>query len=381
MIKLAYLSGTRADFGLIENTLKALDADTAIDLTVIATGQHMDARFGETYKDIEASGLMLQCLPQQPLTGADGMEMAQSIAQQTSEITTALAALKPDLLLVLGDRGEMLAAAIAGLYLGIPCAHFHGGERSGTVDDQIRQAITTLAHIHLPATPKAQERLITLGEMPQNIHMLGAPGLDHIRTVSPDSTIRTRMDLAADSTVFTVLFHPVVQDADKAAAQARTLIDALKLLPAEVVVFAPNSDSGSAAISDVYYQARQALAQSVDHHAKFHWITHLQRDDYLSLLATSAALVGNSSSGIIEAASLQTPTVNLGDRQNMRERNPSVFDADITPAAIAQAIDAACAYSGPFTNVYDQGGCAEQIVACVKNLLLDASVLKKTFSF
>lgn len=381
MIKLAYLSGTRADFGLIENTLKVLDADSEIDLTVIATGQHMDARYGETYKDIEASGLMLQCLPQQPLSGVDGAEMAQSIAQQTSEITTALAALKPDLLLVLGDRGEMLAAAIAGLYLGIPCAHFHGGERSGTVDDQIRQSITTLAHIHFPATPKAQERLIALGEMPQSIHMLGAPGLDHIRTVSPDPTIRTRLGLAADSTVFTVLFHPVVQDADKAAAQARTLIDALKFRPAEVVVFAPNSDSGSAAISDVYYQARQALAQSTDNHAKLHWITHLQRDDYLSLLAVSAALVGNSSSGITEAASVQTPTVNVGDRQNMRERNPSVFDADIIPVAIAKAIDAACAYSGPFTNVYDQGGCAEQIVACVKKLPLDASILKKTFSF
>ena len=285
------------------------------------------------------------------------------------------------LLLVLGDRGEMLAGAIAALYMGIPCAHFHGGERSGTVDDQIRQAITALAHVHFPATPKAKERLIALGEIPQSIHMLGAPGLDYIRRVAPDPAIRARMGLGAEIPVFTVLFHPVVQDAHLAAVQAETLIGALKQLPAEVVVFAPNSDSGSAAISDVYHHARQALAQTKDHSAKFHWITHLQRDDYLSLLATSTALLGNSSSGIIEAASLGTPTVNLGDRQNMRERNPSVFDAAITGPAIAQAIVDAMRYDGPFTNVYDQGGCADQIATCIKQLSLDAAVLKKSLSF
>lgn len=381
MIKLVYVSGTRADFGLIEDTLAALSADSDIDLTVLATGQHMDAKFGDTWKDIAASGLSLHCLLQQPLMGSGGQEMARSVAQQTAEITTALAAIKPDLLLVLGDRGEMLAGAIAALYLGIPCAHFHGGERSGTVDDQIRQAISALAHIHFPATPNAEERLVALGEMPQNIYMLGAPGLDYIHRVAPDPTIRARMGLGADSPVFTVLFHPVVQDTHLAAAQAETLIDALKQLPAEVVVFAPNSDSGSAAILDVYHHARKALAQTTGHPAQFHWITHLQRDDYLSLLATSTALVGNSSSGITEAASLGTPTVNLGDRQNMRERNPSVFDAPITGPAIAQAIAAAMRYDGPFTNVYDQGRCAEQIVSCVKQLSLDAAVLKKSFSF
>lgn len=381
MTKLVYVSGTRADFGLIEDTLLALNADSGIDLTVLATGQHMDAKFGDTWKDIAASGLSLHCLPQQPLLGSGGQEMAQSVAQQIAEITTALTEIKPDLLLVLGDRGEMLAGAIAALYMGIPCAHFHGGERSGTVDDQIRQAITALVHIHFPATPNAKERLVALGEIPQNIHMLGAPGLDCIRHFTPDPTIRARVGLGADSPVFTVLFHPVVQDAHLAEAQAETLIDALKYLPAEVVVLAPNSDSGSAAISDAYQYARQTLAQTTDHPAKFHWITHLQRDDYLSLLATSTALLGNSSSGIIEAASLGTPTVNLGDRQNMRERNPSVFDAPIAGPAIEQAIAQALRYDGPFTNVYDQGGCAEQIVACVKQLTLDAAVLKKTFSF
>ena len=382
MRRIAYLTGTRADFGLMAETLRAIDADPDLDLTLIVTGQHLAAEHGYTAREVAESGFDHLLLPPVAMPGEDGMEMAIGVAEQMRHISDALHSRPFDLLLLLGDRGEMLAAAWAALFLGIPCAHFHGGERSGTVDDPMRQAITGLCQYHFPATPGAQQRLIRMGEVEESIFLLGAPGLDAIRTFTPDQTLCERLGLTGAGPLLSVLFHPVVQDMDQAAGQADVLIDRIARMEGQAVVFAPNSDAGSAAIRDFYAVARarheSAAADSLMH---FHWLTHLSRDDYLSLIAHSDLLIGNSSSGIIEAASLGTPTVNIGDRQAMRERNASVFDCAISPEAIDRAIESALAFAGPFTNIYDQGGCAPRIAACLKQLPLSPAQKKKKFSY
>ena len=382
MRRIAYLTGTRADFGLMAETLHAIDAHPHFDLILLVTGQHLAVEHGLTAREVIDSGLRHTLLPAVPMTGHDGVEMASSVTEQMGHIVNALHSLSPDIVLLLGDRGEMLAGAWASLLLGIPCAHFHGGERSGTVDDPMRQAVTALCQYHFPATPGARHRLIQAGEIEESIFLLGAPGLDALRNFTPDPGVLSRFGPAGERPLFSVLFHPVVQDADQAAVQASILIDEIARIGGRAVVFAPNSDAGSAAIRHFYANAQSRyIRPDSEYPTHFHWVKHLSRGDYLSLVAQSDVLVGNSSSGIIEAASLNTPTVNIGDRQLMRERNTSVFDCEIAPQAIRQALASALAFRGPFENIYDRGGCASQIVDCLMKLTLRPVAIKKKFRY
>ena len=379
--RIVYISGTRADFGLMALSLKALEADPKLQIEVLATGQHLDPAYGDTLADIRASGLDVTPLDPISLAGESGAEMADALSAQMRQLTAMLQERRPDLVLLLGDRGEMVAAGLAAVFLGLPVAHFHGGERSGTVDDQLRQAITALAHFHFPPTPGARDRLLRMGERPERISLMGAPGIDEIRGFSADPTLRARMGIATDEPLTTVLFHPVVQDATQAGDQAGLLIETLlRVRAGRLVVLAPNSDAGSAGIGQSYRAVRDRLAGSAEAD-RFIWLTHLPRADYLSLVATSDLLIGNSSSGVIEAASLQTPAVNLGDRQTARERNDSTFDCTITAEGITAAIASAEAYRGGFENVYDQGGCANRIAATIRALPLSPDILKKSFAY
>ncbi len=381
-LRLAFVSGTRADFGLMKQSLLALHADTEISLEIVATAQHLERQYGETMKDIVDSGLATVTLDDVEMKGTSGSEMARAVAAQTQHLTAYLDDNRPDLLLLLGDRGEMLAAGLAAVFLGVPVAHFHGGDRSGTVDDQLRQAITSLSHYHFPATPGAKSRLLRMGEVETHIHMLGAPGLDEIREFTPDNNLYTLLGIDPHGSLATVLFHPVVQDADLASTQAETLVETLAdSFEGTVVVLAPNSDAGSAQIATYYQAARTQLARKTASKAKFVWVTHLPRKSFLSLVAFSDVLVGNSSAGIIEAASLHTAVVNIGDRQNGRERNDSVFDCEITSSAITNALTQALAYKGVFGNLFDQGGCAERLPNVIKSLDLSSTILKKTFTY
>lgn len=377
-----YLTGSRADFGLMERALRAIHVAPDLTLDILATGQQLSEKHGLTVCDAEATGMPVRRLEAVPMEGTDGLEMGQSVALQMHAITAALAANRPDLLIVLGDRGEMVAGALAAVFLGIPIAHFHGGERSGTVDDQLRRAISAVAQFHFPATPGARERLLAMGELDDHVFQLGAPGLDAIRDFVPEppQSLRAAMRLAPEGRLITCVYHPVVQDADLAACQVRALLDALAAQDADVVVMAPNSDAGSAEIAAVYQNARQQ-APRLDRPARLHFLTHLKRDRYLSLLAASDLLVGNSSSGIIEAASLSTAVVNVGDRQAHRERGPSVFDCLPEVNAIVKAIDAALAYDGPFHNVYDGGGVAERLPRILSQLDLSRNIIKKRYTY
>ena len=379
-MKICYVSGTRADFGLMERTLRALDIEPTFDVSVLAMGQHLDPRYGNTIKDIEASGLSVHRLPALDMPGETGAEMGHVVATVMQQIIDHFSNDAPDLVLLLGDRGEMVAAGMACVFLGIVSAHFHGGDRSGTVDDQFRRVITSLAHYHFPANDAARDRLIAMGEDPLTIRTLGAPGLDGLTTFKADPNIEETLGIASDDRVATVVFHPVVQDAHDAANQAQTLIETLSDgFSGKVIVLAPNSDAGSAGIARYFETARETLAQA-NSNAQFVWLTHLARDNYLWLVQRSDVLVGNSSSGIIEAATLGTPVVNIGDRQNARDRNDSVFDAAVDKTAIAGALKLALSYDGNFDNQYDHGGCASRIVDVIKSLDLSRNVLKKNFS-
>jgi len=305
--------------------------------------------------------------------------MAQGIGEAVIGLTRALGEARPDLVVVIGDRGEMLAGAIAALHLGIPIVHLHGGERSGTVDEPVRHAITKLSHWHFVATEQSRERVVRMGERPDRVWITGAPSLDDLELhgARPRDEVLQALGLPAPSRFVLVLFHPVVQEMNDAARQtaamAQALRDAIGDSPTHIVWLAPNADAGSAAI----LEARDQMGGE-----RLHRVTHLPRPQYVAALRHADALVGNSSSGIIEAASFGTPVVNVGNRQRSRERNRNTIDCESERGAIAAAIKESLTHGRyPASNVYGDGKSGARITQLLATLPIEADLLDKVNTY
>jgi GDP/UDP-N,N'-diacetylbacillosamine 2-epimerase (hydrolysing) len=372
MRKVCYISGTRADFGLMRSTLTAIRDHADLGLSIIVTGMHLSPEHGDTVREIEAANLSIAAKVPVPLTPATGATMARNIGAMTTAFTDALERAQPDIVLLLGDRGEMLAGAIAGLHLNIPVAHIHGGELSGTVDEPVRHAISKLSHLHLTATAASRERLIRMGEAATNIHVTGAPGLDGLADESFGDrlTVARQHGLNTDRPYALMVYHPVLQEADTAGADARALLDALHKAGVQVLALMPNADGGSEAVRQVLTEARGQNAVTVR--------THLARPDFIAAMAHADLMIGNSSAGIIEAASFGTPVINVGRRQNLRERNANVRDIMAESAALNEAIGDALA-RGRFRveNVYGDGNTAARIADLLATTPLNAALMMK----
>jgi GDP/UDP-N,N'-diacetylbacillosamine 2-epimerase (hydrolysing) len=374
--KICYVTGTRADFGLMRDTLIAVRDMPELELSIVATGMHLSEKYGNTLADIEAAGLPVSAVVEIDFGDATGATMARNLGHMLVGFVDALERLKPDLVLVLGDRGEMLAAALAAVHLNIPVAHIHGGERSGTVDEPIRHAISKLAHFHMVATIDARERLIRMGERAADVYVTGAPGLDGIAALVVCSRQELMLEAGLDSSrlVALMVYHPVLQEAQTAIAGAAAILDALQTRGIQIVALKPNSDAGSDGI--------RALLEARRHEPDLRVVTHFPRASFVSWMATADLMIGNSSAGIIEAASFGTPVVNIGSRQNLRERNANVIDAPVDASAISVAVDQALA-SGRFEvrNVYGDGQAVARIVSLLRNLSLDSSILAKSNAY
>jgi GDP/UDP-N,N'-diacetylbacillosamine 2-epimerase (hydrolysing) len=370
--RIVYVSGTRADFGLMRRTLLAIREHERLQLGLCVTGMHLLPSYGETVREIEASGFDVVERIRVELDGTSGAMMARALAVQMDGMAKFFERSAPDLVLVLGDRGEMLAAAIAALHLNIPVAHIHGGELSGTVDEPVRHAISKLAHYHFASTVGARERLIRMGENPLHVFVTGAPGLDGLGDgiLADRHGLCRKYGLNPDEPIALVVFHPVVQDALDAGVQVRALLDALHDQGVQRLCLMPNSDAGGAAVRTELLAVAGAPGTSV--------LTHLPRDEYLVCLAAVDVLAGNSSSGIIEAASFGLPVVNVGDRQQGRERSGNVIDVPVSRESIGQAVARAVA-TGRMScgNVYGDGLAAGRIVEHLAGLPLDAGLLHK----
>ena len=377
--RIVYLTGTRADFGLMAGTLRGLHDQPGTQVSLLVTGMHLSAQFGMTVNEVEALGLPVAARIALNVDDRSQQGMAQAVGQAVTGIAQALADERPDLLLLLGDRGEMLAGAIAALHLAVPVAHLHGGERSGTVDEPMRHAITKLSHLHLVATEESRDRVVRMGELPRHIFVVGAPSLDDVvhRQQTPRGQVLDALGVPAGARYALVLFHPVVQEAAHAHAQVEALVAALRAevlgRGRHIVWLAPNADAGSAVIVE-------AMRRSGD--SRVHCVTHLPRARYLDAMACADVLVGNSSSGIIEAASLGTPVVNIGNRQRLRQRNANTLDCEGDAASIGSALALALerARFSP-GNVYGDGRSAGRIVALLAAVPLPASLLDKSNAY
>jgi GDP/UDP-N,N'-diacetylbacillosamine 2-epimerase (hydrolysing) len=375
MRKVLYVSGTRADFGLMVSTLQQIAAHPDLELQIAVTGMHLSSTYGLTVQEIEALGLLIVARVPTDVESRSTAAMARGIGEAVIGLTDAFAASQPDLVLVIGDRGEMLAGAIAALHLGIPVVHLHGGERSGTVDESVRHAITKLSHWHFVATEESRDRVIRMGERAEHVWITGAPSLDGMAAFGdlPRAEVLALLGLPPGACYVLVLFHPVVQEMNDAYAQTRALVDALqdKLAESEVHVvwLAPNADAGSAGI----LRALDTIALQ-----RLQRITHLERPHYLAALCHADVLLGNSSSGIIEAASFGTPVVNIGNRQRSRERNANIIDCEVDRGAIAAALDRALVH-GRYRpgNCYGEGRSGDLITQLLANLPMASDLLDK----
>lgn len=375
--RLAYLTGTRADFGLMEPILQALAESPVLDLELVVTGMHLSDRFSRTEREIEESGLPIAARIAVPIDDDSGRGMGLAAGMVTCGMADYLAERPRDGLILLGDRGEMLAGATAALFAGVPIIHIAGGERSGSVDESIRHAISKLAHVHCVAAEDGVQRLIGMGEEPWRIHRVGAAGLAGLNELAsvPQAELAARYRFDPAKPFAVLLFHPVVQDADKAGDQWRAIFAALEPAGVQVLVLMPNADHGTGAI--------RAAIDEVIAQGRAIGIAHMPRADYASALRNAAFLIGNSSSGIIEAATFGTPVVNVGDRQHGRLRSANVFDCPCEVLAIAAAIAEAKNFNASgLVNVYGEASADRRICNLLEQLdLADPTLRKKIMPY
>jgi UDP-hydrolysing UDP-N-acetyl-D-glucosamine 2-epimerase len=382
--KICVVTTSRADYGLLRGLLEAIRADSALRLQVIVSGMHLAPKFGRTWREIEAEGIKIDRKIRLRMTGGSSLANIKSICAGLNGFAKAFSELKPEIVVLLGDRFELLAPAICALMLRIPIAHIHGGELSeGAIDDSVRHAITKLASLHFAATEPYRRRIIQMGESPNRVFNFGAPGLDQLY----GSALLTRPQLERDlgfslqDPVALVTYHPATRDAGGAVAQVRCLVAAIKASGLKAVFTMANADAQGELINT---RLRVVCAQTP---GRFKWIPHLGHRRYLSCLEHLAVMVGNSSSGLIEAPSFRLPVVNIGDRQRGRVRAANVIDVPCSQAAILRGIKRAIsprfrASLRGMRNPYDRfhnGSANERIKDALKHVSLSSDLLKKSF--
>lgn len=338
--KICVVTGTRAEYGLLYWLMKEIKADEELELQIVATGQHLSPEFGLTYKTIEADGFTIDAKVEMLLSSDTPVGTAKAVGLGTIGFADALDRLKPDILVLLGDRFEALSAAQAAMMLRIPVAHLHGGERTeGAIDEAIRHSITKMAQLHFVSEPEYRSRVIQLGEAPSRVFEVGAVGIDNIVRLPLLNleNLENQLGFSLGEKFFLLTYHPETQS-DKSPTEAiHILFDALDAFQDYKVIFTQaNSDAGGRIID--------ALVEkyAVENPCRVLSVKSLGQVRYLSAMKLCSAVVGNSSSGLLEAPVLYRPAVNIGDRQKGRKRYPSVIDCaedrDSIEAAIKRAV-------------------------------------------
>jgi UDP-hydrolysing UDP-N-acetyl-D-glucosamine 2-epimerase len=375
--RIGVVTTSRADYSHLYWPLRELAAHPDLDLGVFVVGPHLAPAFGETVRQIERDGFPIQARVECLLHSDTDTGMAKTIGVAILGLADALTAWRPDLLLLIADRYEMLAPAAVALALRIPIAHIEGGEVSqGAIDDQVRNALTKLAHIHFTSTETARHRVIAMGEEPWRVHRAGAPSLDHLRRsqLLKRHELEARLGLQMTSPSLLVAWHPVtiLRDTNR---EAEAFFDALAEIPGQLIFVYPNTDAGSIAL----IERTRALASA---RPATHVFISLDAVTYWSLLGNVNAMVGNSSSGIMEAASFGVPVVNVGLRQQGRERARNVIDVAAQREEILQGIQQALnpdwiASLAGMENPYGNGTAAETIARVLATVALDGILIKQ----
>ena len=381
--KICVVTGTRAEYGLLRPLIRRFHAAPKVDLQLVVTGMHLSPEFGLTYREIEKGGFTITRKVENLLSSDTPVGMAKATGLGMIGMADAFADLRPDLIVLLGDRFEILAAAVAALYARIPVAHVHGGETTeGAFDEGIRHAITKMAHFHFVAAEPYRRRVLQLGENPEHVQTVGALGIDGIRETKllNRSELEADLDFEMGESCLLITFHPVTLERDSAEAQIDALLSALRVLPetAHFLFTLPNADTDGRMI----IQKIQTFVAEMPKRAFA--ATSLGQLRYWSAMQHCAAVVGNSSSGLLEAPSFGMPTVNIGDRQKGRIAPESVLHCEPNAGSIQDAIFQALdpktrEKASQVENPMGDGQACERIFKSLMAADLSDKVLKKVF--
>ena len=330
MKKVCVITGYRSDYTKLKSVLKSIKSHNALQLQLVAFGAHLLEDCGNSIKDIVSDGYEITYTCNTTIAGDSPLVMSKSVGFAIVELSSALEQLKPDVVLIVGDRYEILSAAVAASIGNIPVAHIQGGEISGTIDETIRHAITKLSHVHFPSTELSKDRILRMGEDPSHVFNVGCPAVDYINDIgycakSELSSLAglSRTKLNEEAGDFLVIQHPVTTEFDKAAEQMTVTLEALQAVGVQTLLIYPNPDAGSTSmVRAIRRHARKYEKQNVIKGS----FKNLPFETYLNLLRYSECLVGNSSSGIREACMYNIPAINIGSRQNGRERTANIVD-------------------------------------------------------
>ena len=380
MKTIGVVSGSRADYGICRPVMKEIAAHPSLDLAVIATGMHLSEKFGMTINDFEADSIVVDHRVEMPLDTDGVADIAEAMGAGISGFSKLFATWRPDILVVTGDRFDMYAAALAALPFKVPMAHIHGGEVThGAIDDALRHSMTKLAHLHFVATEDSARRVRQLGEEPWRISVVGAPGLDNLHDISPASRsdIEAATGISLSEAPLLVTFHPVTLEFEQTREHIEELLGALEDARDPIIFTAPNADTAGTIIRD-------AIEHFVDTRKDACLVENLGTRNFFGLMKIAAAMVGNSSSGIIEAATFGLPVVNIGARQQGRFRARNVIDVDCRHDQINAAIGKAC---DPvfrdglrdMKNPYGNGHAADAIAAILDQTKFDQALVMKQF--
>ena len=378
--KICVVTGTRAEYGLLRWVIDGIHRASDLQLQIIATGMHLSPEFGFTYREIEKDGFYIDRKVEMILSSDTTVGLAKSMGLGLIGFGEALQQLQPDLMLVLGDRFELLSAAAAAMVARIPVAHLHGGEATeGVIDEPIRHSITKMSHLHFVAAEEYRKRVIQLGEHPSRVFLVGGLGIDNIKNLDllDRSAFESSIDFKLGPKNLLITFHPVTLEKETSAKQMAELLSALEFLKDTHLIFTmPNADTSGRVLFNL-------IDQFVDKHPHARSYTSLGQLRYLSCIQHVDGVVGNSSSGLIEVPSFSKGVINIGDRQRGRLKADSVIDCSPEENAITEALQRL--YSKEFQlnlknvrNPYGEGGASERVVHILKNASL-SSILKKRF--
>lgn len=375
--RISVTTGTRAEYGILRPVLREISKSKKLELQLIVTGTHLSKKYGYTIEQIKKDGFKIAAkIPMVPKNDSK-YSVSSTLGKAISIFSREFLRLKPDINLILGDRDEMLASAIAAYHMNIPNAHMHGGDKSGGIDEYTRHAITKISNIHFAATRESKNRIIKMGENPKFVFLTGSPAVDEIvqNKVSSKEYLESKYKVNLTGKEIILVFHPVTTQIENTKKQISNILNAIVRIGNTVITISPNSDAGN-----------NQIFRSLENYSKrYPFIkryTTFPRQDYLGLLKNCGALVGNSSSGMVEASYFNTPVVNIGIRQKERERGKNVFDVNSESAntiyrVISQALKSKKSENFQHKDIYGQGKASKKIVYYLEKLKLDAKLIQK----
>lgn len=373
--KICVVTGNRSEYSKLKFVMKAIKEHPKLKLILIVTASHLLDDFGKTIEVIKKDGFRVNAMARTVAAGEDLISMAKSVGLCALEIPTLLNLYKPDMVLVSGDRFDILGVAVSTAFMNIPLVHIEGGEVTGAIDESVRHAITKFAHIHFPATAKSAERIIKMGERPDMVFNVGSPNADFILSEKnkPSQRIYRKFNLDKNKPFLIVAQHPVTTEYGHCREQIRQTLGAISELGIRTIMLYPNVDAGS---KDMVVETRFFKLAKENEHVALE--KHIIFEDYISLLAHTACIIGNSSSGIREACYFGTPAVNVGTRQKGRERGRNVIDVGYNKNEIKKAI-LKCIRHGkyPPEYIYGQGNANQKIVEILSTIKLENIIQKK----